>query len=417
MTLWEKGGGTDPGVLRFSAGEEYLLDSRLVPHDCRASIAHARMLGSIGVLTAAEVDALTAGLERIVDLHAAGEFVIAPEQEDCHTAIEEWLTAEIGEAGEKIHLGRSRNDQVLTALRLWQKEALAETDRALEAFRQVLQARAGDLESVPMPGYTHWQRAMPTIAGTWLGAFAAAGGEEREALARTGELIDASPLGTGAGFGVPVFDLDREMTARELGFARIEENPIHAQLTRGKHEAAILAVLSQISFTLNRLACDLLLFTTREFGFVTLPEELCTGSSMMPQKRNPDVLELIRARYSTVLAREFEVRSLIGNLISGYQRDLGLTKAPLFSAYDTTLGSLKMMRLVVEGMVVNAEACRAALTPEVYATEEANRLVAEGLSFREAYRRVADRIRAAAETGEDPDTTGSAPGPDRNGSP
>ncbi len=393
MTLWNVGGETDPEVLRFSAGDEYRLDQRLVPCDCRASIAHARMLGSIGVLTADEVTDLTAGLEEIIRLHAAGEFAIAPEQEDCHTAIEQWLTAEVGEAGRKIHAGRSRNDQVLTALRLWQKDALAEMDLQLETYRTALSARAGELGSVEMPGYTHLQRAMPTTAGIWLGAFAEAAAQDREILASTCDLIDACPLGTGAGYGVPVFELDREMTARELGFARVEENPIHAQMTRGKYEAALLALFSQIMFGLNRLACDLLLFTTREFGFVTLPEELCTGSSMMPQKRNPDVLELIRARYSVVLAREFEVRSLIGNLMSGYQRDLGLTKAPLFAACDITLTSLDMMRRVVEGFQLNEEACRRALTPELYATEEANRLVRKGLSFREAYRQIGEKYR------------------------
>ncbi len=411
MILWDKGAGADDAVVRFSAGEEYRLDQRLVPYDCRASIAHARMLAAIGALTGAEAAGLIAGLETIIERHAAGEFTIRPEQEDCHTAIEEWLTGQVGEAGRKIHLGRSRNDQVLTALRLWQKDALADLRERLEGYRDTLIRRSEELADVAMPGYTHMRRAMPTTAGTWLDAFAEAAAEDRVAIEQAVAMIDASPLGTGAGYGVPVFELDRAMTARELGFGRVQENPIHAQMTRGKYEAAILAVLAQIMFGLNRLACDLLLFSTREFGFIVLPEALCTGSSMMPQKQNPDVLELIRGHYHVVLAAEFMVRNLIGDLMSGYQRDLGLTKAPLFAAFDETTACLDMMRRVVEELAVDEEACRRALTPELHATEEAYRLVREGLPFRDAYRRVGEKYSGTA----GPADTAAPTEPDRDG--
>ena len=388
MALWEREGKVDEAVLAFSAGNEHLLDQRLVPHDCRASRAHARMLGRIGALTAEEVEALVGGLERIEELSAAGEFEIAREQEDCHTAIEEWLTAEVGTAGRKIHLGRSRNDQVLTALRLWEKDALAELDRGLAAFIEAIEARVGDVGGIEMPGYTHMRRAMPTTAGAWLGAFAAAARDDRRLLAAVLERIDQSPLGTGAGFGIPVFELDREGTARELGFARVQENPIYAQMSRGRFEADLLHLGAQVAHTLNRLACDLLLFSMAELGFVRLPEALCTGSSIMPQKRNPDVLELVRARYWVVLAAEHEVKGLVGNLGSGYQRDLGLTKEPLFRGLDSAFACLEMMLLMVRGFELDADACRKAMGDELYATEEAYKLVGKGVPFRDAYRQV-----------------------------
>lgn len=391
MALWERGGEVEQAVVAFSAGREYELDRRLVPFDCRASRAHARMLGKIGALEPAEVEALVAGLERIEGLHAKGEFEIAPEQEDCHTAIEEWLTAEVGEAGKKIHLGRSRNDQVLVALRLWQKDALGRLREELGHFREALLERIERDGQVAIPGYTHLRRAMPTTMGTWLGAFVASTDDDLLLLAATLELIDQCPLGTGAGYGIPVFELDREMTARELGFARVQENPIHAQQSRGKHEAAVAHVLVQVMLTANRLATDLLYLSTVEFGFIELPSELCTGSSIMPQKHNPDLLELVRGHYHLVRAAEGEITGLVGNLMSGYQRDLGLTKEPLFRAVDATLRCSAVMTALVPRWRVDEEACATALTPELFATEEALKLVREGMAFRDAYRKVAER--------------------------
>jgi argininosuccinate lyase len=357
MTLWDKGDSVHEAVLAFSAGEEYQLDLRLVPYDCRASIAHVTMLGAIGAVDASECAQLVGGLEEITRLHARGEFAIRREQEDCHTAIEEWLTAHVGDAGKKIHLGRSRNDQVLTALRLCQKEALAGVRQHLDQYRDTLVHRAAAFADIPMPGYTHMRRAMPTTVETWLTAFAESAKDDRAVLDGSLALVDQSPLGTGAGYGVPVFELDRAATATELGFAAVQQNPIHAHMSRGKYEGVVLSALSQILFGLNRLATDILLFSMPELGFVRLPVELCTGSSIMPQKRNPDLLELVRANYHVVLAEEFKVKSLIGNLMTGYQRDLGLTKAPVF------------------------------------ATEDAYKLVQDGVPFRDAYRRVAERYR------------------------
>jgi len=394
MTLWGGKASTDPGMLAFSAGNEYLLDQRLVPYDCDGSVAHVRTLEKAGLLTADEAQALIRGLERIKELHRRGEFHIRPEQEDCHTAIEEWLTANVGAAGAKIHVGRSRNDQVLTALRLFEKAELVRVRQALCRFRDALLESIARQGHIPMPGYTHMQRAMPTTAGTWLGAFVEAAADDLELLQATAALIDQSPLGTGAGYGVPVFSLDRDWAAECLGFARVQQNPLYAQLSRGKFEGAIVNVLSQIMLVLNRLASDLLLFSTREFGFVTLPESFTMGSSIMPQKKNPDVLELVRGKYHVVLASEFEIKRMIGNLTSGYQRDLGLTKEPLFRALDTTQESLEVMSRIAAALEIDAAACAAAMTREIYATEEAYRLVQQGVPFREAHRMIRERYTA-----------------------
>ncbi len=391
MTLWDKGAEPDPEVLEFSAGREYLLDQRLVAYDVRASIAHARTLRKSDLITTGELDALEAGLEEIAVLAGRGEFPIAREQEDVHTAIEEWLTAKIGEAGKKIHLGRSRNDQVLAAIRLYELEALDRIDARIQVLMGCLAASIGEFGGVGMPGYTHLRRAMPTTVGTWLGAFQEALKDDRRIIETARTLADRSPLGTGAGYGIPVFDLDSKATAKEAGFGEVLENPIHAQMTRGKVEGLVLHALSQVMLTLNRLATDLLLFSTVEFGFVKLPPALCTGSSIMPQKQNPDLLELIRAKYHVVRAEEQKVLSLVGNLMSGYQRDLGLTKDPLFTAFDETLSCLTMMAKAVSNLRIDRDACESARTEEIYATEEAYRLVREGMPFRDAYRRVGEK--------------------------
>ena len=387
--LWDRGTPTDPIVLGFSAGEEHLLDDRLVPFDCTASIAHARMLAAGGMLSARELRQLIRGLERIAELHSAGEFHISPEQEDCHTAIEEWLVENIGEAGKKIHLGRSRNDQVLTALRLYERNALSDTARLMASYRAAILEAAAPLEEVTMPGYTHMRPAMPTSAATWLRSFAGIVSDDLMLLETIGTLVNRSPLGTGAGYGVPLPGLDREVTASELGFESVQENPVHTHACRGREESLILSALVSVAQGLNRLAADLLLFSMPAFGFVRLPDGLCTGSSMMPQKRNPDVLELVRGAYHTVLSCEMRARSLSGNLMSGYQRDLGLTKKPLFEGFDTLCACLRVMEHVMRRIRVDAEACARALTPEIHATSQAYRLALEGLAFRDAYRMVA----------------------------
>ncbi len=398
MKLWAKGYSLDRDIEAFTVGDDYLLDRRLVRHDCAATLAHAKALRRARLLTAKELADITAGLRRIKALDAAGKFEIKREDEDCHTAIENFLTAEYGEAGKKVHTGRSRNDQVLAALRLYEREALTELKVRLAAFAGAAGALARRQGRIGLPGYTHMRRAMPTTVGTWLGCFAAAARDDARFADFLLELTDQSPLGSAAGFGVPVLEIDKDYSARLMGFSKAIDNPIYAQFTRSKFEPAIMHLCSQVMLTLNKLASDLVLFSMPEFGFVTLPEAFCTGSSIMPQKKNPDVLELVRGKYHVVLGEEFKALGLAGNLISGYNRDAQLAKGPLFACLDAALASLAIMATVIAGLRFNKENC--VLAPELFATEEAYKLVRQGVPFRDAYRRVAEKFRARAGSGE-----------------
>jgi argininosuccinate lyase len=387
--LWDKGYRLNEQAEEFTVGEDYLLDQRLVKYDCLASIAHAKTLGRAGMLEEVEVQQLAEELTRIIRLEEAGEFLILPAQEDCHTAIENHLTRELGGLGEKIHTGRSRNDQVLAALRLYYKEELAQCQGLIERLARSIERFAARSGEVELPGYTHTRKAMPSSVGLWAGSFVESMEDNLRLVSAVSELIDQSPLGTGAGYGVPL-NLDREYTARQLGFGRVQRNPIYTQNSRGKFEATILHVLTQVLFDLNKVATDLIVFSLPELGYFELPEELCTGSSMMPQKRNPDVLELVRARYHLVVSFEFQVKSLTANLLSGYNRDQQLTKAPVMRGFDVTKETLSVMALVFDHLEVNAERCEMGLTEEVHATERVYELVKKGVPFREAYRRVCE---------------------------
>jgi len=388
MKLWKKGYSLNKEIEKFTVGNDFELDNKIVKFDCLASIAHAKMLKKIGVLTADEEKKLAAGLQEVMKLHKKGKFLIKQSDEDCHTAIENFLTAKYGNVGKKIHLGRSRNDQVLTALRLYEKHELSEIKGLLSEFKKVLNGLIKKHGSVQIPGYTHMQKAMPSSVKMWLGCFADAVDDDINMLDAVLKLVDQSPLGSAAGFGVPVFKLDKKMTSKLMGFSKVMENPMYCQMSRAKFEVAVLNLLTQIMHDLNKLATDLIMFSMKEFGFFSLPAEFCTGSSIMPQKKNPDVLELVRANYHVVLGEEFKVKSLIGNLISGYNRDVQLTKEPLFKSVDITKDCIKMLCLVISGLKVNKEACKKAMSKELFATEEAYKLVKKGMPFRDAYKKV-----------------------------
>jgi argininosuccinate lyase len=392
--LWEKPGGAplDERVLRYTAGEDHRLDARLVPYDVRASIAHAEMLGEGGLLAPAEVAAIREGLAALGDSHAAGEWQIELGDEDVHTALENRLTAAIGEAGARLHLGRSRNDQVLAALRLYMRDevtALAAGARAVAAALDELAAREA---ATPLPGYTHQQPAMPSSVPLWAGGFAAELRDDAAGLAACLRRIDLNPLGSAAGYGVPLLPVDRESTRRRLGFAAVQQPVTAVQLSRGKAEAQVLFEVALTQQDLGRLAADLVLWSSRELGFVTLPEEMTTGSSIMPQKRNPDVFELVRGRTATAQACLLEALAITAKLPSGYHRDLQLLKAPLFRGLDLARDTLEIMAAAIGGVRFRADHIR--LPPELGATEEAYRLVLEqGLPFRDAYRKIAARYR------------------------
>jgi argininosuccinate lyase len=386
--LWDRNEPLDALVLAFTAGDDHVLDDRLVRYDVRASAAHASALHAAGLLSAGDHAALQRALTAIGEAHARGEWHVRLEDEDCHTALENRLVESVGEAGERIHLGRSRNDQVLVALRLWLKDALDEVAAAAEGVAAALDGIADRLGALPMPGYTHMQRAMPSTLGLWALAFAAEIRDDAQGLRSAKRRADLNPLGSAAGYGVPVIALDREHTTRALGFAATHEPVTAVQLSRGKAEAAALFEVALLAQDLGRLAADLCLFATAEFGFVTLPAALTTGSSMLPHKRNPDLFELVRGRTGEAAAALAEVLSVTAKMPSGYHRDLQLIKKPLFRAFDSTGASARLLAHVLPSLEFDAGRMRAALDPSLAATERAYRLVVEqGVPFREAYRR------------------------------
>ncbi|MDD5540784.1 MAG: argininosuccinate lyase [Candidatus Marinimicrobia bacterium] len=387
MKLWQKHYDLNSSIEAFTVGRDYLLDQELLPYDLQASRAHVHMLGKIGILTDSEVKELLIGLDRIMALHLQDKFEIRREDEDCHTAIENFLTENVGTAGEKIHTGRSRNDQVLTALRLYCKTQIGNISEAVQATIAAIGEFSQKNGNIPIPGFTHTRKAMPSSVAIWAGAFGDALSDDLALLDSAMQLIDQNPLGTGAGFGVPL-DLDRQMTTDELHFARIQENPIYAQNSRGKFEGFVLSVMSNIMYDLNKIATDLILFTMPDFNYFALPEEFLIGSSIMPHKKNPDVLELLRAKYLEVFGYEFQVRNIAINLISGYHRDLQQTKEAIIRGFSTTLASVQIATIIFKNLSVNRKDCRKAMTAELFATEKVYQLVKSGMPFREAYRQI-----------------------------
>jgi len=387
MKLWEKDYTLNKQIEAFTTGNDYVIDQQLVKYDCIASIAHAKMLGKIGILDQSEVDKLISELENMIKLVEEGNFFISPEQEDCHTAIEQHLVKKLGDTGKKIHTGRSRNDQVLTALRLFYKETLTNCIKKISTLQESIYLFVDIYGDVVLPGYTHMRKAMPSSIRLWASAFVDSMEDNKVLLSTTYDLVNQSPLGTGAGYGVPL-DVDKQYTADMLGFKRVQENPIYAQHSRGKFEVTILHSLGQVMFDVNRISMDLIVFSMPEFGFFQLPDEFCTGSSMMPQKKNPDVLELLRAKYHEVLSYEYQVKSVIGNLLSGYNRDIQLTKEPTLRGFKTTEDCLNILALIFKELKVDKSNCEKALTQELYDTEKVYQLVKQGIPFREAYRRI-----------------------------
>ena len=390
--LWDKGAPLDERVLAFTAGDDYALDERLVKYDVRASIAHAEMLNAAKLLDDADLASIREGLTALGAEHALGQWKIELTDEDGQTALEKRLTARIGPAGGRVHLGRSRNDQVLAALRLYLLDAGAELAAAAEHCAAALDTLARREANVALPGYTHMQQAMPSSVALWAGGFAAELRDDAEGLRGTARRASKNPLGSAAGYGTPGLPLDRELTRASLGFDSVHSPVTAVQLARGKAEAQLLFECALLVQDLGRVAADLLLFYTQEFAFVTLPESFTTGSSIMPQKRNPDVFELVRGRTAVAHACLSEVLGIFAKLPSGYQRDLQLIKPPLFRGIDLALATAAIMALAIDGVRFKAGGIK--LDPSIHAAEEANALVArEGIPFREAYRRIGEKYR------------------------
>ena len=386
--LWDKGLPLDERILGFTAREDHHLDERLVAYDVRASIAHAHMLESCGLIGAVDRAAICDGLAKLAGAHAAGRWSIELADEDVHGALERRLIAAIGEAGGRVHLGRSRNDQVLAALRLYMKDAAehiaALTDEVIAALERIAAEQGG----IALPGYTHMQPAMPSSVDLWARGFAAELADDRDGLLRARARADLNPLGSAAGYGVAALPLDREATGRELGFAAVHEPVTAVQLSRGKAEATLIFELALLVGDLGRLAADLLLFYTDEFAYISLPVEMTTGSSIMPQKRNPDVFELVRGAQATINGALIEALSIPAKLGSGYHRDMQRLKAPLFRSIDLADDCAAIMAHALGGIEFRPENIE--LGDELYATERANALVVkQGIPFRDAYRQVA----------------------------
>jgi argininosuccinate lyase len=393
--LWQKSGvAIDARIMRFLAGDDVLLDREFFLHDIQASRAHVEGLARIGIVTDDEAVALRRELDALADDFRAGGFVLDERYEDGHSAIESRLAERLGDVGRKIHAGRSRNDQVLVATRLWLKQKLATLSAHCRDIAGVCLDRAAR-EALPLPGYTHLQRAVVSSTAMWFAGFAESFIDDAMRARHTLALIDANPLGTAAGFGVNL-GLDREHVTRALGFARMQINPIAAQLSRGKFEIATLEAFGSALLDLRRLAWDLSLFTTAEFGFVALPAEYTTGSSLMPNKRNPDVVELLRASYATVAAARCEIEQLL-SLPSGYQRDLQFSKGSIFHGVRHGLAALELVPDLLARMRWNAAAMHAAIEPAMHATDVAIEQAAAGVPFRDAYRAAADATQTAGQ--------------------
>lgn len=390
--LWQKDTGPADWVTRFTVGEDFRWDTLLLPYDVRATRAHVWGLGEIGILSDGERDRIGEMLDVIAEEARAGELTVRPEDEDCHTVLETRLTEELGETGKKVHTGRSRNDQVLAALRLHLRDHLERIGGAVIALTEALCAHGDRYDDALMPGYTHMQRAMPSTAGLWAMGYAETLAGDLEALEEARRRVNVSPLGSAAGYGVPHIELPREAVAERLGFERVQTHATSVQLSRGKLEEHVVSALMQVTATINRMATDLVLFQTEEYGFVDLPEAYCTGSSIMPQKKNPDVSELARGTHHRLAGAQRQLQGLSANLSSGYHRDLQPTKAAVMESVHVTGDLLSAMNHLVPEVTFDRERMEAACTPELYATAEAIRRVQEGVPFRDAYREAAESV-------------------------
>ncbi len=388
--LWEKGLPLDERVLRYTAGEDHILDARLVSHDVAGSIAHAEMLAAQQLISAEDCAAICDGLKALEQSFENGEWQITLDDEDVHTALESRLTHDIGATGGRLHLGRSRNDQVLAALRLYLRDAASDLGGRVDELRKSLAALADRQGDVELPGYTHMQHAMPSSVALWCGGFDEAFADAVEGLEAASRRINKNPLGSAAGYGTPGLPLDRELTTRKLAFDSTQSPVTAVQLSRGKAESGLIFEITLLLQDLGRMSSDLLLFYSQEFGYITLAAEATTGSSIMPQKRNPDVLELLRASSATAHACLDEALMITAKLPSGYHRDLQRLKSPLFRAIDLAFDSVDIMAYLLDGLRFVPEKIQ--MDEGIFATTEAYRLVTEeGIPFRDAYRRVAKR--------------------------
>ncbi len=389
--LWDKGFDTNALVEDYTVGNDQELDMRLAKYDVQGSLAHIRMLETIGLLTAEELQVLVRGLEQIASEIEAGDFRIEPESEDIHSQVELLLTRRLGDVGKKIHSGRSRNDQVLVDLKLFLREELKEIATEIRALFDRLQELSEQHKEVLMPGYTHLQIAMPSSFGLWFGAYAETLVDDMRLVAAAYDIANQNPLGSAAGYGSS-FPLNRTMTTELMGFETMHYNVVAAQMSRGKSERAAANAIAAVAATVGRMAMDLCLFMSQNFGFVKLPDSLTTGSSIMPHKKNPDVFEIMRGRCNRLQAVPNEMALMLTNLPVGYHREMQLLKDILFPATEELKRTLRMADFMLSNLAVNEQILEDEKYNYLFTVEDVNRLALEGVPFREAYRTVGMQV-------------------------
>lgn len=391
MKLWQKDTSTNEKIDHFTVGNDRTYDLALAPYDCIASKAHAKMLGEIGMLTSKEVKDLTDALEGILKSTQKGDFVIEKEFEDMHSKIEFLLTQKLGDLGKKIHTARSRNDQVLVALQLYIKEELSQIKKEVVKLFDLLLKLAETHQKDLLPGYTHMQVAMPSSFGLWFSAYAESLVDDVAFLNTAFRLADQNPLGSAAGFGSS-FPIDRELTSKELGFKTLKYNVVAAQMGRGKVEKASATAIGMLGGTLAKLAMDICMYMGQDFDFIHFPEELTTGSSIMPHKKNPDVFELIRGKCNLLQGLPQQLALLTSNLPSGYHREMQLAKAPLVEAFQEIKACLEMMHFSLSKIEVRKNITDDSKYDYLFSVDTLNEWVKQGIPFREAYQKMGKEL-------------------------
>ena len=391
MKLWNKGYSIDQWVESFTVGNDRIFDKKLAPYDVKGTMAHVEMLGKVNLLKAHEVEQLVKELNLILQDTLKQDFEIPEQFEDIHSYVEFILTEQLGEIGKKVHTGRSRNDQVLVDLHLFFKDELQEIKQTSSELCDLLLAKAEEYKAVLIPGYTHMQVAMPSSMGLWFSAYAELIIDDLSLLQAAQKVCDQNPLGSAAGYGTS-FPLDRDYTTEKLNFAHLKYSSAAAQMSRGKTEKTVAFALSGIASTLSKLAHDVILFMCQNFQFISFPEQLTTGSSIMPHKKNPDVFELVRAKCNKIQALPQEIAFIINNLNSGYHRDFQILKEGIFTAFEELKSCLQVTGLMLESVIVNENILHDEKYNYLFTVESVNELVMQGQAFRDAYQTVGGEI-------------------------
>lgn len=393
MKLWEKSTEINEKIDKYTVGHDREMDLFLAPYDVLGSIAHIRMLESVGLLHSEELNALEAELKIIFQIAENGEFVIEEGVEDVHSQVELMLTQKLGDVGKKIHSGRSRNDQVLVDLKLFTRAEIEKTVESITALFDILIEQSNKYRDVLMPGYTHLQIAMPSSFGLWFGAYAESLADDLQLLLAAWKITNRNPLGSAAGYGSS-FPLNRRLTTDLLGFDSMNYNVVYAQMGRGKMERVVTTALAGVAATVAKLAYDACMFTSQNFGFIRLDDEFTTGSSIMPHKKNPDVFELTRARCNKIQSVPQQITFITNNLPSGYFRDLQIMKEVFVPAFDELRACLEMTTMMMDRIEVNRDILKDPKYDYLFSVEEVNRLVLSGVPFRDAYKQVGLSIEA-----------------------